>query len=71
MPEDWKQDRTGQKKIAGYLIVLVAFLLLWPLTQSGDSVEIFGVTVPIWLVALVFYALGLGASWAFQRSKRA
>ena len=50
---------------------MVAFgLLLLALIDSGGDVELFGVTLPVWAVALVSYLLGWGATIAKMKPQK-
>ena len=45
------------------LLLMVLFgLLLILLISEGSSVELLGVSVPVWVVALIGYGLGWGAT---------
>lgn len=44
--------------------------LLLPLRQIDQSVQIYGLNMPVWLVAVIFYVLGLAAGWASFRARR-
>lgn len=53
----------------GLEFVVLAVVLLMPLLHDGSLVELLGVDLPAWLVALAFYALCVGAGAAAVRSR--
>ena len=55
-------------KIAG-LLFLAAFIVLQAGIWDSPDVDLYGLEVPMWLLAFVFYVLGAGAGWAAERSK--
>ena len=58
----------SRAKIAG-LVFLAAFIVLQAGIWDSPDVDLYGREVPVWLLALVFYVLGVGAGWAAERSK--
>lgn len=53
-----------------FVVLAVTLALLPPLRQVEALVPIYGVDVPVWLVAIGFYTLGLAAGWASLRARR-
>lgn len=53
-----------------FIVFAVTLALLLPLRQVEAAVPIYGVDVPVWLVAIGFYTLGLAAGWASLRARR-
>jgi hypothetical protein len=60
------QSAQPWRKPLGYVAV-AAFLLLFFGVQDAGSVEIYGVSVPIWLFGLVNYLIGVLAMFSFQK----
>lgn len=50
-------------------IALVVVLLL-PLRQSDAAVEVYGVEVAVFLLAIVFYVVGIVAGWASFKARQ-
>lgn len=64
------QPGTDRKwQTIGIVLVVVAALLLLPLVNDGSRVDVFGLDIPVWLVAFAFYALGVLAGAAAVRSR--
>lgn len=53
-----------------WLAIAAAVALLLPLRQSDVSVAIYGFEMAIWLVAGLFYVIGLAAGWAAFMARR-
>lgn len=53
-----------------WLAIAAAVALLMPLHQSDVSVTIYGFEMAIWLVAGLFYVIGLAAGWAAFMARR-
>lgn len=64
------QQSTGRNKVVGYVATIAAAALFWLLMDAG-SVELLSVSVPVWLVAVVSYLLGIAAGWGFLKSRGA
>lgn len=60
--------RTWPSRLLAYALLAVAALLLSQV-RNGPSVEVFGVDVALYWVAVGFYLLGAAASWAWSRSR--
>lgn len=60
----------GRFLVLMWLAIAVAVALLVPLRESEIRVEIYGVEMAIWLVAAVFYIIGLAAGWAAFMARR-
>jgi hypothetical protein len=58
----------SQARIAGFGF-LAAFVVLQAGVWDSPDADLFGLTVPLWLLGLVFYVLGAGAAWAAEHSK--
>lgn len=66
-----RETRGSRGYRAVTFVVLAATLaLLVPLRQVEASVPVYGAEVPVWLVAIGFYTLGLAAGWASLRARR-
>ncbi len=52
---------------AGLAITLVFAMVLWGLIDAGDSVSVFSVDLPAWLLALLAYLGGALALWVAER----
>ena len=58
----------SRTKVAGLAFLLV-FVVLQSAIWDSPDIDVFGVSVPAWLVGLVCYLLGAGAGWAAERSR--
>lgn len=68
-----QQNRPGGKgrfRALMWVAIAVAVALLVPLRQSDISVTIYGVEMAVWLVAGLFYVVGLAAGWAAFMARR-
>lgn len=63
------ESNSGVAKVVGLVASLAAVGLVFVLFDSG-SVEVVGVDVPVWLLALVCYALGAAAVWGALKSQK-
>jgi hypothetical protein len=52
-----------------WVAIIVTIALLLPLRGLDVSVEVYGVQVAVWLLALVFYLVGVVAGWASFRAR--
>lgn len=70
--ETQQQQTRGSRGYRSITVIVLAvtLALLLPLRQVEASVPIYGVDVPLWLVAIGFYTLGLAAGWASLRARR-
>lgn len=60
---------SGGAKVVGLAASLLAVGLVFVLLDGG-GVEVVGVTVPVWLLALVCYALGALAVWGTTKGQK-
>lgn len=65
------QRRRGGALAAMWVALGLTVALLLPLRQVDQSVTIYGLEVAVWVLAIVFYLLGLAAGWASFRARRA
>ncbi len=68
-----QQNRSGGNgrfRALMWLAIAAAVALLLPLRQSDVSVAIYGFEMAIWLVAGLFYVIGLAAGWAAFMARR-
>lgn len=63
------ERNSGVAKIVGLVASLAAVGLVFVLFDGG-SVEVAGVDVPVWLLALVCYALGAAAVWGTMKGQK-
>lgn len=52
-----------------WVTIIAAVALLLPLRGLDVSVELYGVQVAVWLLAIVFYLIGIVAGWASFRAR--
>ena len=52
------------------LLALVGFLVLQGAAWGEEDVDVFGLSLPMWVFATVLYLLGVIAGWAAGRSKQ-
>ncbi len=67
-----QQSRSGGSRgamIVLWLAIAAAIALLLPLRGVDSSVEIYGIEVAVWLLAVVFYLVGVVAGWASFRAR--
>lgn len=57
-------------RMVGFLCLAVFVFLQMGIWDSPDM-DIYGASVPAWLMAIVFYLLGAGAGWAAVRQQNA
>lgn len=62
-------SNSGVARVVGLLASLAAVGLVFVLFNSG-SVEVAGVDVPVWLLALGCYGLGAVAVWGTTKGQR-
>lgn len=62
------ESNSGMAKVVGLVASLAAVGLVFVVFDSG-SVEAAGVEVPVWVLALVCYALGAAAVWGALKSQ--
>lgn len=60
----------GRFRALMWLAIAAAVALLLPLRQSDLSVTIYGLEMAVWLVAGLFYVIGLAAGWAAFMARR-
>ncbi len=68
-----QQNRSGGNgrfQAIMWLAIAAAVALLLPLRQSDLSVTIYGFEMAVWLVAGLFYVIGLAAGWAAFMARR-
>lgn len=68
-----QQNHSGAKGrflVIMWLAIAVAVALLVPLRDSETRVGIYGVEMAIWIVAAIFYVIGLAAGWAAFMARR-
>ena len=63
------EGNSGVAKVVGLVASLAAVGLVFVLLDSG-SVEVVGVDVSVWVLALVCYALGAAAVWGALKSQK-
>lgn len=70
-----QQNPSSGRRRAPLIVLWVAIalvvVLLIPLRQSSVLVEVYGVEVAVWLVAVVFYLAGIVAGFAAFRARQA
>lgn len=69
MTDEGNRGAGGMRALM-WLAIAVAIALLIPLRQSGVSVQVYGVEMAVWVVAIVFYLIGLAAGWAAFKARR-
>jgi len=52
------------------LLAFLGFVVLQGLVWGEEDVDVFGLSVPMWVFATVMYLLGVIAGWAAERSKQ-
>lgn len=52
-----------------WVAIAVAIALLLPLRNAAVSVDLYGVNVDVWILAVVFYLVGVVAGWASFRAR--
>ena len=62
-------SNSGVAKIVGLVASLAAVGLIFVLMNSG-SVEVAGMSVPLWLLAIVCYVLGAAAVWGTTKGQK-
>lgn len=68
-----QQNRSGfngRYQALMWLAIAAAVALLVPLRQSDLSVTLYGLEMAVWLVAALFYVIGLAAGWAAFMARR-
>ncbi len=68
-----QQNRSGGNgrfQAIMWLAIAAAVALLLPLRQSDLAVTIYGFEMAVWLVAGLFYVIGLAAGWAAFMARR-
>jgi len=60
----------GRYQAVMWLAIAVAVALLVPLRQSDLSVTLYGFEMAVWLLAALFYVIGLAAGWAAFMARR-
>lgn len=68
-----QQNRSGfngKYQAVMWLAIAAAVVLLVPLRQSDLSVTLYGFEVAVWLLAALFYVIGLAAGWAAFMARR-
>lgn len=63
------ESNSGVAKVVGLVASVAAVALVFVLFDAG-SVEVARVDVPVWLLALVCYALGAGAVWGAMKGQK-
>lgn len=53
-----------------WLAIAAAIALLLPLRSVDVSVDIYGMRLDVWLVAVIFYLVGVVAGWASFRARQ-
>lgn len=51
------------------LAAIAGFLVLQAGAWDNPDLDVFGVSVPVWLMTLAIYLLGVVAGWAAERSR--
>jgi hypothetical protein len=54
------------RKLLGYA-ALIAFMALIIGARDAGSIEVYSVSVPVWLFGLAMYLIGVLAMWSFQK----
>lgn len=68
-----QQNRSGvngRYRALMWLAIAAAVALLLPLRQSDLSVTIYGFEMAVWLLAGLFYVIGLAAGWTAFMARR-
>lgn len=68
-----QQNRSGgngRYQAIMWLAIAIAVVLLVPLRQSDLTVTLYGFEMAVWLVAALFYVIGLAAGWAAFMARR-
>lgn len=68
-----QQSRSGVNRrfrALMWLAIAVAVILLVPLRQSDVAVTLYGFEMAVWLIAALFYVIGLAAGWAAFMARR-
>jgi len=52
------------------LLAFIGFVVLQGAAWGEEDVDVFGLSLPMWVFATVLYLLGVIAGWAAERSKR-
>ncbi len=60
----------GRFRAIMWLAIAAAVALLLPLRQSDLTVTIYGFEMAVWLLAGLFYVIGLTAGWAAFMARR-
>lgn len=62
-------SNSGVAKVVGLVASLAAVGLIFVLMNSG-SVEVAGMNIPAWLLAIVCYVLGAAAVWGTTKGQK-
>jgi hypothetical protein len=62
-------SNSGVAKVVGLVASLAAVGLIFVLMNAG-SVEVAGMSVPVWLLAIVCYVLGAAAVWGTTKGQK-
>lgn len=68
-----QQNRSGvngRYRAFMWLAIAAAVVLLVPLRQSELTVTLYGFEMAVWLIAALFYVIGLAAGWAAFMARR-
>jgi hypothetical protein len=49
---------------------LIAFMVIVTGSRDASSVEVWGVSVPMWLLVIVLYLLGAVTQWGSMKSRK-
>lgn len=63
------ESNSGVAKVVGLVASLAAVGLIFVLMNSG-SAEVAGMSVPLWLLAIVCYVLGALAVWGTTKGQK-
>lgn len=66
MSDSTAQKSTRNNKVVGIVAAVLAMGLIYLLLDAG-TVDLLSVSVPVWLVAVVSYLLGVAAGWGYLK----
>lgn len=66
MSDSTAQKSTRNNKVVGIAAAVLAMGLIYLLLDAG-TVDLLSVSVPVWLVAVVSYLLGVAAGWGYLK----
>lgn len=66
MSDSTAQKSTRNNKVVGIVAAVLAMGLIYLLLDAG-TVDLLSASVPVWLVAVVSYLLGVAAGWGYLK----